>query len=107
LLREPLDDGRNNLLRHDDNTAPLRCRDTSQRQSFMNVRPMPFSRAGLSATRESQLKLQKGDNAPAQVRYRSCPLDYMPQEYVHMCVVTSVRYRIGVNIGYFTETFPL
>jgi len=29
VLLRPLDDGRNNLLRRDDNMAPLRCRDAS------------------------------------------------------------------------------
>lgn len=53
LLRAILDDGCNNLLRalsHDDSMAPLRSRDASCRQSFMNVRATLFSHIDVSAS---------------------------------------------------------
>lgn len=55
--RVNLDDGRNNLLRvlsRGDSMAPLRSRDASCRQSFMNVRPMSFPHVDVSGNGESQ-----------------------------------------------------
>lgn len=62
---QPLGDCRNNLLlSHDDSMAPLRRRDASCRQSFMNVRPTPFSRIDVPAGVKARNRFEAlaGDN---------------------------------------------